>query len=564
MDPKERLQIIKQKIQQLTELDKSRAIFGSSNHKFEIRPVLTMTELQQFQEKYKLELPWEYKLFLTEISNGGVGPYYGLYSLFEGIKEANSYSTDGNSPLDNSFTIDFPFNNKVVEEFINYYNTCIDDGENDEIEYFNVPDKFTGVIFLSEYGCGWSYVLVVKGEQSGTVWFHGENVSPVLAEGKQWSFFDWYENWLDNSIYELNPVKEKKDIGNDCKILDYTGWKLEKVPSEVLANKNLKKLVFSSNSFKEFPMEILALKELKTIDFSMTPIVKIPDEIAELTNLKKLKLNYNYHNTLPDSLNKLEHLEELSMYYNYKIKEIPEVVGKINNLKKIHFSNCGELSKIHENIGDLIHLETLLLNDCPLLDSLPKSIGNLQNLKCLYLGNTRITKLPDSFRNLVNLEILGIDIDLLDLKNAVEIIKDLPKLHTLKIVNQVDFPASFAELSNIKTLYVNQNGELYRSGHLKLPLHESIALIPNLEELDLMNNNQVNQLPENFGNLKNLKKLELSSTSIQVFPDSMKSLLNLDQVNGNLNTDKKSPFGVLPNEKEKLIKWFPNAKISIW
>ena len=39
--------------------------------------------MRRFEEKHNLLLPEEYKFFLTQIGNGGAGPYYGLYSLDE-------------------------------------------------------------------------------------------------------------------------------------------------------------------------------------------------------------------------------------------------------------------------------------------------------------------------------------------------------------------------------------------------------------------------------------------------------------------------------------------------
>ena len=193
-----------------------------------------------------------------------------------------------------------------------------------------------------------------------------------------------------------------------------------------------------------------------------------------------------------------------------------------------------------------------------------KSIGNLKKLKHLYIGNTQITRLPDGLENLENLETLEINIANLDLKDVVEKIKNLPRLTSLSICNQLSYPDNFCELVQIKKLFIEQNYVLKIGEHKNLPIPENVTLLPNLEELYLTNNNQANRLPKSMHRLKNLKKLQMYSTSIQSFPESMHYLNQIQSTEGNLNKDVTSPFGILPIEKEKLIRWFPNAKIQIY
>ena len=561
-----RIQQIQEKLHELIQKDKKHKIFGSEEggHGYKLNPPLSELDLNVFESANHIILPEEYRAFLTQIANGGAGPYYGLYSLEKGIKEADDYSTNENITVEKSFTLDFPVSRQETEKFMQYYNDCMDEGADDEIKYMEIPDPLTGVIFLSEYGCGWSYLLVVKGEMAGSVWFHGDYFCPVFVKNKLWTFFDWYEDWLDDSLETLNPKQKKTEFDANQSIINYDGWKLKEIPKEVFACKNLKKLVFSRNDLPEFPKKITQFTELRTLDLSMTPIVEIPDEIEALTKLKKLRLNYNYHLNLPDTLGKLNDLEELSMYYNYKIPAIPDVVSTLPKLRKLHFSYCSELKKIPDTIGYLSNLELLQLNDSSNLTALPESITQLKNLKYLYIDNTKINNLPVGFENLQNLEALGINIPDLDLADVVDKIKHLPKLSWLRISNQLDFPATFSDLHNIKRLVIEQNYDLWHKGYKTLPIPENLTLLPNLEDLNLMNNNQANHLPESMGKLKHLKKLQISSTCIQVLPESMQYLTQIEQIEGALNKDKTNSFGLFPEEKEKLIRWFPNAKIWIW
>jgi Leucine-rich repeat (LRR) protein len=558
---------LRTKLQNLIEKDKELKIFGVNEawggHKYQLNPTLREIDLNIFESAYQIELPKDYRNFLTQIANGGAGPYYGLYSLEMGIEEARNNATAENDLLEGTFKIDFPISKTEVEKFIQYYNQCIEDGDDDSIEYMEIPDPLTGVIFLAEYGCGWSYVLVVKGELAGSVWMHGDYFCPLFIDDTLWTFADWYEDWLDRSLAELNPQPQKTSFDSNQSIINYDGWKLKEIPQEVFACKRLKKLVFSRNDLKEFPLEITQFKELRTLDLSMTPIDVISDEIGELSNLKKLHLNYNYHLDLPEGLKKLQNLEEVSMYYNYKIPQIPDVLTHLPKLKKLFFSYCSELKSLPKNIGNLSNLELLQLNDTA-LEVLPNDIGKLKKLRFLYIDNTKISDLPDSFAELENIEALGLNIANLDLAKAVEKIKNLPKLKWLRIALQKDYPQNFSQLTHIQHLTICQNYDLWHQGFKYLPIPENLTLIPNLEELDLVNNNQANALPQNLGNLKHLKVLKISATAIQTFPESMQKLTQLNQIEGGLNKDPQYTYGVLPSEKEKVIQWFPQAKVWIW
>ncbi|GAB4332230.1 MAG: hypothetical protein OHK0038_07750 [Flammeovirgaceae bacterium] len=563
---KSRIESIKSKLNLLIEKDKEFKTFGSNEpwagHKYQLNPTLSELDIAIFESANQLKLPSDYREFINKVGNGGAGPYYGLYPLEYGIEEANNLSNIEN--ITNAFTIDFPISKQETDKFINYYYQCIEDGEDDEIIYPDVPETLTGVIFLSEYGCGWSFCLVVKGEMAGTIWFHGDYFYPFFSDGKIWTFADWYEDWLDRSLKELEPQKESAGINKNSTILNYDGWKLKEIPSEFFECKNLKKLVFSRNELAQFPKEIYQFEELRVLDLSMTSITEIPNEISQLKKLKKLRFNYNHHTSLPDSLSELENLEEISMYYSYKLEKIPESLTKAKSLKYLCLSYSGLLVELPQNIGNLSNLETLVLSNCNSLEKLPESLSKLQKLKYLYLGSTKLETLPIGFEKLSNLEYLAIDIETLDLVQAIEVIKNLPKLTYLVIVNQLTLPKSLSELKYVKKLTITQNYELHRKGYKYLPLSEHISLIPNLEELDLVNNNQVNELPKNIGELKHLKTLKINATAIKSFPDSIQQISNLQRVEGNLKTKDESHFGIPIKEKEKLEKWFPNAKIWIW
>ena len=80
---------IKAKLNELKYLDKKFEVFGALSHRYEFNERLSIDELIQFEEKYEIHLPEGYKAFLSEIGNGGAGPYYGIHPLQRDLGEFN-------------------------------------------------------------------------------------------------------------------------------------------------------------------------------------------------------------------------------------------------------------------------------------------------------------------------------------------------------------------------------------------------------------------------------------------------------------------------------------------
>lgn len=55
--------------------------FGSEAHGFEMNPVLSESEAATFERSHDVVLPYDYRQFLTELGNGGAGPFYGIFPL---------------------------------------------------------------------------------------------------------------------------------------------------------------------------------------------------------------------------------------------------------------------------------------------------------------------------------------------------------------------------------------------------------------------------------------------------------------------------------------------------
>lgn len=62
---------IKKKLQQAKELDELYKVFRAGNHRYEINPPVTPSDMDAFETNYGVQLPDCYKSFLLKIGNGG-------------------------------------------------------------------------------------------------------------------------------------------------------------------------------------------------------------------------------------------------------------------------------------------------------------------------------------------------------------------------------------------------------------------------------------------------------------------------------------------------------------
>lgn len=228
---KEQLNSIKDEIAQLRKLDKSYILFGSSKHQYKINPTISVEQVRQFESAHNVTLPKDYVAFLTEIGNGGVGPFYGLEpfqnSLYDDLdyKRADSLLDPG-KPFLHTAACNLEFQPTVDEE--EYEN----ERAKFEEEYFD-KKNMNGVLAICNYGCAVSLNLVVNGQAYGTIWTDdrssdgGIYPSQELGNKEKINFLNWYELWLDNSINEINtkqPTSHKASATDSTQTQNKKPW----------------------------------------------------------------------------------------------------------------------------------------------------------------------------------------------------------------------------------------------------------------------------------------------------------------------------------------------------
>lgn len=194
---------VRQKLFKLKNDTRRLLIFGSSNHQYKILPTKSESQLQEFENKYKIKLPDGYREFLKSIGNGIAGPYYGLEPL-----ESTLFSDLDYKKIDDLIdpTKEFPLTEK--------WNLNFDDIA--EEEYFIKKDEeyfekkwSNGLLRISNFGCGVSINLVVNGAEYGNIWIDdrcndgGIYPDKNVDDDARIDFLSWYENWLDKSLKEI-------------------------------------------------------------------------------------------------------------------------------------------------------------------------------------------------------------------------------------------------------------------------------------------------------------------------------------------------------------------------
>ena len=242
------------------------------------------------------------------------------------------------------------------------------------------------------------------------------------------------------------------------------------------------------------------------------------------------------------------------------------------NLKKLILRGCTRLSNIRASLGNLKQLIQLDLNGCKSLRSLPNKIGlealeifdlggcsrlkkfpeivgNMSRLSELYLNETSIKDLPLSMKHVTGL----IKLDLRDCKNLSSLLNACCSSMSLKILtlsgcSKIDeLPEKLGNLKGLEELDVSGTAikdlplaMQHVTGLIKLDLRDckNLSSLPNaycssmsLKILTLSGCSKIDELPENLGNLKGLKELDVSGTAIKDLPLAVQHVTSLIKLN---------------------------------
>lgn len=213
---------------------------------------------------------------------------------------------------------------------------------------------------------------------------------------------------------------------------------------------------------------------------------KLPPSFLNLTALKTM--NFRGNTALSIALNanisKLKNLTYLDLQSTNTTGTIPGQITQLTKLEYLNLSNDFLSGTIPSGIGSLAILNNLTLTNSRLSGQVPASLGNLTSLQSLYLDNNKFNGvLPQQgyWPNLTNLFLNGNDFS-----GSLPVWLGSSKPLYWVQIDGNDFtgtiPASWGD--SLKNLY--RFSATYN--HLTGPVPEWLLQSPNIDELDLNNN----------------------------------------------------------------------------
>ncbi|WP_405720301.1 SMI1/KNR4 family protein [Streptomyces sp. NBC_00046] len=157
------------------------ARFGARTHRYALAPRLPETEIRAFEESHGIDLPVEYRSFVSEVGNGPAGPGHGLMPLTTPRREAGEEWAADNEweedRLQRRLAGPFPLTERLPGRI-------------------GVPtDALTsGTLMLADEGCGIFIRLVLNGPHTGEIWRIDPDWGGFVPVSS--GFRTWYIDWL--------------------------------------------------------------------------------------------------------------------------------------------------------------------------------------------------------------------------------------------------------------------------------------------------------------------------------------------------------------------------------
>jgi hypothetical protein len=198
---------LKRRIDQLRRDDPEFTVYNSRAHKYRIAPVIKEAELLKFELQNRIELPKEYRDYILLVGNGGAGPCI----------ECGLLPLNANKDHGGLLALPFPFSESWCP-------LCSSLTVDDILQQTNANSPKEGSLFIGGHGCSLRIHLIITGAMRGQIWiddfgsdngiwaegdycpcfFCDETEFKAAATKRRYTFYDWYDNWIDESYAKLN------------------------------------------------------------------------------------------------------------------------------------------------------------------------------------------------------------------------------------------------------------------------------------------------------------------------------------------------------------------------
>ncbi|KAJ0860315.1 putative leucine-rich repeat domain superfamily [Helianthus annuus] len=277
---------------------------------------------------------------------------------------------------------------------------------------------------------------------------------------------EFFDELLSRSFFQHAPNNESlfvmHDLMNDLATSVATEFYLR---LDNKSGKNIKKMKLDKYRHMSFVREeYVAYEKLQVLENAKCLRTFLSTSVGEVERWRKFYLS---NKILTDLLPKLPLLRVLSLS-GFEISELPESIGTLRHLRYLNLSQT-HITHLPEKVCNLVNLQTLILFGCYQLTRLPNSFLNLKNLQHLDARDTLLSfqKMLLEISKLKSLQITlskiniesesGIEIaKLKDFKNLYEKISvvGLEKVQNATYAHEANF--SQKRLSKLKLVWSDE------------------------------------------------------------------------------------------------------------
>jgi len=313
--------------------------------------------------------------------------------------------------------------------------------------------------------------------------------------------------------------------------------------------------VFGYETLSEIPKNIGDLSGLESLTICTRIIESIPESLYNLSSLKHLDLSGNKVKNISEDICKLENLEYLDISQN-QLESIPDFVSKMKSLKKIVVYD-NPLKDINEDLAFKTYPINHVYNE-----KVESHIPVIYAENILVLNSSWL-EIP--FSRICEITI-NKNVDTLRVESSEMVTKLLNSgsLHTLSHIKSLDLSWTpweelGAEGSQAEGMWVKTRNSYSVEAKVK-EIPDAIKDFQSLEELNIKGN-RLESFNDGILELKNLKKLIISSNGISQLPD-LSSLSNLEYLDCKSNCLLEIPESIFSLLKLKTLDFGYNHNIK--
>jgi hypothetical protein len=210
-------------LEQAKSIDPGFITYESEVHKYVLNAPVDTELVRQAEEKFGFTLPEDYFYFITEVGDGGAGPYYGIFRFSDFLRDKNDpsekkrYEEHRLGQIKELSKTNYMSAGYLYDDAFKYSLKKECDPRPmraDEVEDFGIDKKFydahperffvqyelndnicedRGFLTIGTAGCAYDNGVIITGEMRGKIFQTGEGALELLAD----SFDDFYTRWLD-------------------------------------------------------------------------------------------------------------------------------------------------------------------------------------------------------------------------------------------------------------------------------------------------------------------------------------------------------------------------------